>query len=69
LRRGWLLGAFLHTMFNGILLSSGIVGIEWLAIPFVGIMVVMWQLAKRYYASAAQILADSEPQPKVLENA
>jgi RsiW-degrading membrane proteinase PrsW (M82 family) len=69
LRRGWLLGAFLHTIFNGILLSSGIVGIEWLVIPFAGIMVVMWQLAKRYYASAARNLEDTQPQVKTLENA
>ncbi len=69
LRRGWLLGAFLHTVFNAILLSTGIVGIEWLIIPFVGIMVVMWQLARRYYASAARNLEDAKPQPKVFEKA
>jgi protease PrsW len=69
LRRGWLLGALLHTIFNGILLSSGSVGIEWLVIPFVGVMVVMWQLAKRYYASAIRNLEDTQPQSEVLENA
>jgi protease PrsW len=69
LRRGWLLGAFLHTIFNGILLSSGVIGIEWLLLPFVGMMVVMWQLAKRYYASAARNLEDTQPKPKVLEKA
>jgi protease PrsW len=69
LRRGWLLGAFLHTIFNGILLSSGVIGIEWLLLPFVGIMVVMWQLARRYYASAARNLEDTQTQAKVLEKA
>jgi protease PrsW len=68
LRRGWLLGALLHTIFNGILLSSGIVGIEWLVIPFAGIMVVMWQLARRYYASAARNLEDTQPKPRVFDN-
>ncbi len=69
LRRGWLLGALLHTIFNAIVLSYGIVGIEWLLLPFAGIMVVMWQLARRYYASAARNLDDTIPQPKVLEKA
>jgi protease PrsW len=69
LRRGWLLGAFLHTIFNGILLSSGVIGIEWLLLPFVGMMVVMWQLARRYYASAALNLEDTQPPPSVFENA
>ncbi len=67
LRRGWLLGALLHSIFNGILLSSGVIGIEWLVIPFAGILVVMWQLARRYYASAAQNLEDTQPKPSVLE--
>lgn len=69
LRRGWLLGALLHTVFNAILLSYGTVGIEWLLLPFVGIMVLMLQLARRYYASAARNLEDTQPQPKVLEKA
>jgi protease PrsW len=68
LRRGWLLGALLHTVFNAILLSYGTVGIEWLVLPFVGIMVLMLQLARRYYASAARNLEDTA-QPKVLEKA
>jgi protease PrsW len=68
LRRGWLLGALLHTVFNAILLSYGSVGIEWLVLPFVGIMVLMLQLARRYYASAARNLEDTA-QPKVLEKA
>jgi protease PrsW len=68
LRRGWLLGALLHTIFNVILLSYGAIGIEWLVIPFAGIMVVMWQLARRYYASAARNLEDTQPKPSVLEN-
>lgn len=67
LRRGWLLGALLHSIFNGILLSSGVIGIEWLVIPFAGILVVMWQLARRYYASAARNLEDTQPKPSVLE--
>ncbi len=69
LRRGWLLGALLHTVFNAILLSYGTVGIEWLLLPFVGIMVLMLQLARRYYASAARNLEDTQPQAKVLEKA
>ncbi len=67
LRRGWLLGAFLHTIFNVILISSGIIGIEWLVIPFGGMMLVMWRLAKRYYASAALNLEDRTVKPLKLE--
>ena len=67
LRRGWLLGAFLHTVFNAILLSSDTIGIEWLAIPFGGMMLVMWRLAKRYYTSAAQNLEDTPSKPRLLE--
>jgi protease PrsW len=67
LRRGWLLGALLHTLFNALLLSSATVGLEWLILPFGGIMIVMWRLAQRYYASAKTNLKDGEQQVAKLE--
>jgi RsiW-degrading membrane proteinase PrsW (M82 family) len=67
LRRGWLLGALLHTIFNAVLISSGTPDLEWLVIPFGGMILVMWKLARRYYASAVQNLEDTVPNPKLLE--
>ena len=67
LRRGWLLGALLHTLFNAVLISSGTPDLEWLVIPFGGMILVMWRLARRYYASAAQNLEDTVPNQKLLE--
>ena len=67
LRRGWLLGALLHTIFNAVLISSGTPDLEWLVIPFGGMILVMWRLARRYYASAEQNLEDTLPNQKLLE--
>jgi hypothetical protein len=56
LRRGWLLAALLHTIFNFLLLGAGAAsGLEWLLLPFVGLMIVMWRLTGFYYARSNQI--------------
>ncbi len=50
LRRGWLLAALLHTIFNFLLLGAGSsAGLEWLLLPFAGLMIVMWRLTGSYY--------------------
>jgi protease PrsW len=56
LRRGWLLAALLHTIFNFLLLGAGAeAGLEWLLLPFVGLMIVMWRLTGFYYAHSKQL--------------
>ncbi len=50
LRKGWLLAALLHTIFNFLLLgASAKIGLEWLLLPFMGLMVLMWRLMGAYY--------------------
>jgi protease PrsW len=64
LRRGWLLAALLHTIFNSLLLGAGgETGLEWLLLPFVGLMIVMWRLTGFYYAHSKQF--KSAPQTHV----
>jgi protease PrsW len=61
LRRGWLLAALMHTIFNFLLLGAGgDTGLEWLLLPFAGLMIVMWRLMGSYYARVKQV-----PQPVV----
>jgi protease PrsW len=50
LRRGLLLGALLHGLFDVFLIGGGTAGFEWLLLPFIPLMVVMWRLANQYYA-------------------
>ncbi len=50
LRRGLLLGALLHGLFDVFLIGSGTTGFEWLLLPFIPLMIVMWRLANQYYA-------------------
>ena len=68
LRRGLLVGALLHTVFNVFLLGGGVSGFEWLLVPFVPLMVVMWLLTNRYYAHVARDCgaagAESAPAPR-----
>jgi protease PrsW len=53
-RRGLLIGATLHTLFNGFLFgASSTAGAEWLLLPFAGLMVVMWRLTGAYYRTAS----------------
>jgi PrsW family intramembrane metalloprotease len=53
-RRGVLIGAALHSLFDVLLAGGGVKGFEWLLIPFLPLMLLMWWLAGRYYALAAQ---------------
>jgi protease PrsW len=54
-RRGWLLAAVLHTVFNFLLLGAGgNTGLEWLLLPFMGLMILMWRLTGSYYARVRQ---------------
>jgi protease PrsW len=56
LRRGWLLAALMHTVFNFLLLGAGgNTGLEWLLLPFIGLMIVMWRLTGSYYARVQQV--------------
>ena len=56
LRRALLLSAALHTIFNFLLLTAGsAAGFEWLLLPFVGLMIVMWRLMGAYYRGATQL--------------
>lgn len=50
LRRGLLLGALLHGLFDVFLIGGGTMGFEWLLLPFIPLMILMWVLANRYYA-------------------
>jgi hypothetical protein len=53
--RGLLLAGVLHTAFNFLLLGFGLGnGLEWLILPFVGLMIAMWRVAGMYYSSANQ---------------
>jgi protease PrsW len=53
--RGLLLASLLHSAFNFLLIGFGLGnGLEWLAIPFVGLMIAMWRVAGVYYSSATQ---------------
>ena len=60
LRRGWLIGAGFHSLFDLLLVGGGTQGFEWLLLPFIPLMVVMWRLAGRYYAHAVKD-ADARP--------
>ncbi len=52
-RRALLLAAGLHTLFNFLLLGAGGgSNLEWLLLPFLGLMVLMWRLTSRYYRDA-----------------
>ncbi|HEX2864043.1 MAG TPA: PrsW family intramembrane metalloprotease [Deinococcales bacterium] len=50
LRKGLLVGATLHSVFNLMLTLEGSAGSAWLLIPFAGMLAVMYALAARYYA-------------------
>ena len=51
-----LLSAALHTIFNFLLLTAGsAAGLEWLLLPFAGLMIVMWRLMGAYYRGATQL--------------
>jgi protease PrsW len=63
LRRGLLLGALLHGLFDVFLIGGGTAGFEWLLLPFIPLMVVMWRLANQYYARTKDGFA---PEPKVV---
>jgi protease PrsW len=53
--RGLLLAGVLHTAFNFLLIGFGLGnGLEWLLIPFVGLMIAMWRVAGMYYSRADQ---------------
>ena len=55
-RRALLLAAALHTAFNFLLLGAGsAAGLEWLLLPFAGLMVLMWRLMNAYYRGATQM--------------
>lgn len=56
LRRALLLSAALHTTFNFLLFGAGsAAGLEWLLLPFTGLMIVMWRLIGAYYRGATQV--------------
>ncbi len=58
--RGLLLAGLLHSAFNFLLIGFGLGnGLEWLLIPFIGLMIAMWRVAGVYYSSTNQAL---EPQ-------
>ena len=67
LRRGLLIGAGLHSLFDLLLAGGGTEGFQWLLLPFVPLMVVMWRLAGRYYAHATG--DEGVPQPASPANA
>jgi protease PrsW len=67
LRRGLLLGALLHGLFDVFLIGGGAAGFEWLLLPFIPLMIVMWRLANRYYARTKDGFAP-EVRPVALEN-
>lgn len=50
LRKGLIIGATLHSVFNLMLTLQGSAGSVWLLIPFAGMIAVMYALAARYYA-------------------
>jgi protease PrsW len=64
LRRGLLLGALLHGLFDVFLIGGSTTGFEWLLLPFVPLMVVMWRLANQYYARTRDGFA---PEPKAVK--
>lgn len=66
IRRGLLLGALLHGLFNVFLIGGGTTGYEWLLLPFIPLMIVMWRLANQYYARTKNGFA-IEPKAIVLE--
>jgi RsiW-degrading membrane proteinase PrsW (M82 family) len=61
LRRGLLVGAVLHSVFNLMLSAGGVRGLEWLLIPTGGVMALMWLLANRYYARVGAACAEPRP--------
>jgi RsiW-degrading membrane proteinase PrsW (M82 family) len=61
LRRGLALGAMLHGLFNLFLMAGSTEGLEWLLLPFVPLLIVMWRLSNRYYTHAR---ANLEPHNK-----
>ncbi len=63
LRRGLLLGALLHGLFDVFLIGGGTAGFEWLLLPFIPLMVVMWRLANQYYARTKNGFT---PEPKAI---
>jgi protease PrsW len=70
LRRGWLLAALLHTIFNFLLLGAGgESGLEWLLLPFAGLMIVMWRLTGWYYSRSTMIAEPRPGEPKIMPNA
>jgi protease PrsW len=50
LRKGLLLSAALHSLFDAFLIGGSTNGFEWLLLPFLPLMYVMWKLSERYYA-------------------
>jgi protease PrsW len=70
LRRGWLLSALLHTIFNFLLLGAGgESGLEWLLLPFAGLMIVMWRLTGWYYSRSTTIPERRPLEPNLVQNA
>lgn len=56
IRKALLLAAALHTTFNFLLLGAGsATGLEWLLLPFVGLMILMWRLTGAHYRGATQM--------------
>ena len=56
IRKALLLAAGLHTTFNFLLFTAGsAAGLEWLLLPFVGLMILMWRLTGAHYRSATQM--------------
>jgi protease PrsW len=57
-RKALLLSAGLHTLFNFLLLgASSTAGLEWLLLPFVGLMVLMYRLTGMYYHQSISALS------------
>jgi RsiW-degrading membrane proteinase PrsW (M82 family) len=61
LRRGLLLGALLHGLFDVFLVGGSTAGFEWLLLPFIPLMVVMWRLANQYYARTKDGFPETPP--------
>ena len=65
IRKALLLAAALHTTFNFLLLGAGsAAGLEWLLLPFAGLMILMWRLTSAHYRGAAQMHSASKPRPR-----
>jgi protease PrsW len=57
-RKALLLSAALHTLFNLLLFgAASTAGLEWLLLPFVGLMVLMYRLTGMYYHQSISALS------------